>query len=463
MIIFIILISVSISLSQYTLYIQHIYSSNYELNLDIYGKNISSNITINDIFDIIINNEKYENITLKCDLIGLYNISKIKCLLNYEGIFYITKNNLEKSFEIKYNEETIHYTLENNEDFYLLIIQNNSCNFVYQNLNYNIIPISMALDNGYIYPTIVSITSIMLNSNNRNKYEFYIMHPPDLLIENKNKLKSLENKYNRCKINLFDMGKQFIKAKNDKKITTPAYYRLSLSDLLPNINIIIWIDGDTLTFKDLKEFYDIDMNNLHYKGFLDVMPYANDHITFKNEHYICSGVLLINLNELRKDNMLNIVTEFIEKENEKLINHDQTIINAKSYNKTDILPPQFGIFNLHDFGIFHYLNPYNRYKYKYSIKDLNDAFNNPVILHCVNKPWKCCWKYNENKFWMNTFKYGWWFYAKQTDYYNEIIKKYPRNFYQKNKKIIKKILRIIIIILLIILLIFILKKRLYKN
>ena len=103
MIFFIILISISISLSQYTLYIQHIYSSNYELNLDIYGKNIPSNIIINDIFDIIINNEKYENITLKCDLIGLYNISKIKCLLNYEGIFYITKNNLEKSFEIKYN------------------------------------------------------------------------------------------------------------------------------------------------------------------------------------------------------------------------------------------------------------------------------------------------------------------------------------------------------------------------
>jgi lipopolysaccharide biosynthesis glycosyltransferase len=42
----------------------------------------------------------------------------------------------------------------------------------------------MALDDEYIYLTIISITSIMLNSNNRNKYEFYIMHPSDLLIEN---------------------------------------------------------------------------------------------------------------------------------------------------------------------------------------------------------------------------------------------------------------------------------------
>ena len=54
------------------------------------------------------------------------------------------------------------------------------------------------------------------------------------------------------------MGKQYSKAKNDGRITTPAYYRLSLSDLLPNLNKIIWIDGDTITFKDLKEFYDIE-------------------------------------------------------------------------------------------------------------------------------------------------------------------------------------------------------------
>lgn len=315
----------------------------------------------------------------------------------------------------------------------------------------------MALDDGYIYPTITSITSIMLNSNNRNKYEFYIMHPQNLLNENKNKLKNLENKYNRCLINFLDMGREYSKAKNDQRITTPAYYRLSLPKIVPNINKIIWLDGDTIIYSDLKEMYDLDMKNFHYKGFLDVMPYANDHISFKNDHYICAGVLLVNLKELKKDNMVNVITEFIEKENEKLINHDQTLINAKSYNKTDILPPQFGIFNFHDFGIFKWLYPSYRYKYKYSIEDLNDAFNNPVILHCVNKPWKCCWKYNENKFWMNSDKYGWWFYAKQTDYYNEILKLYPRT--QKKKKKRKKSLRIIFIILLILLLlIYILKK-----
>ena len=35
------------------------------------------------------------------------------------------------------------------------------------------------------------------------------MHSPKFSIENKNKLKSLEKKYNKCKINLIDMTEDF--------------------------------------------------------------------------------------------------------------------------------------------------------------------------------------------------------------------------------------------------------------
>ena len=51
-----------------------------------------------------------------------------------------------------------------------------------------IIPISMAL----IYPTIVSITSIMTNSNKNTKCIFYIMHPTEFKIEIKINLKGLK-------------------------------------------------------------------------------------------------------------------------------------------------------------------------------------------------------------------------------------------------------------------------------
>ena len=183
------------------------------------------------------------------------------------------------------------------------------------------------------------------------------------------------------------MGNKYAKAKLDQRITTPTYYRLSLPDLLPNMNKIIWIDGDTITYKDLKELYDIDMNNLHYKGFLDDCPYCVDHITFENDHFICAGVLLINLNELRKDNIVNEVSKFIEENTHRLIQHDQTTINSLDPDKIDILPAKFGIFNYD--GIKTLEDRYSniRYKYKYSMDDLINSFNNPSILHYVFKPW----------------------------------------------------------------------------
>ena len=43
-----------------------------------------------------------------------------------------------------------------------------------------------------------------------------------------------------------------------------------------------------------------------------------------NDHIICSEVMLINLKELRKDNMVEKFNIFIKENNDKLNQHDQT-------------------------------------------------------------------------------------------------------------------------------------------
>ena len=117
--------------------------------------------------------------------------------------------------------------------------------------NLDIIPIAFSLDDNYIYPTIVSITTIMINKNYDRKYNFYIMHPGDFKNDNKIKLKSLEKKYkNECTINLINMNNSYKLAPSNNRITLPTYYRLSLSNLLPNIDKIIYLDSDTIVFKD---------------------------------------------------------------------------------------------------------------------------------------------------------------------------------------------------------------------
>ncbi len=281
------------------------------------------------------------------------------------------------------------------------------------------IPIAMAMDDNYVYPTIVSITSAMENAREGTEYSFYIMHNPKFKEENKEKVKSLENKYSACHIHLIDMGNQFKGANDRGHITTPTYYRLSLSGLLTSIDKIIWLDGDTLVFKDLTDMYNIDMNDLCYRGFLDETVDGTKAFGVENDHYICAGVMIINLEELRKDGALEKFNTFIEKNNSSLIQHDQTVINVVYADKIGILPPEYGFFN--SCATKELAEKYcNKLKCpnKYTKEEMINALNDLSVLHCIVKPWK---------FFDIYFADSWWKYAEKTDYYNEIRLAYSYN------------------------------------
>lgn len=274
------------------------------------------------------------------------------------------------------------------------------------------IPIAMALDDGYTYPTIVSITSIMENASRDTYYDFYIMHPSNFKTDNKNKIMSLTKKYNKCKIKFINMEKAYSSAYDKGHITTPAYYRLSLPDKLPNIDKILWLDGDTLIFKDLREMYNLDMRGLYCRGLLDDYPHRLSKFGIKCDKYICSGVMVMNLKDMRRDRVVQKFNKFIKANNSKLAQHDQTVINYVCRGKIGKLPPRFGMFNYYS-----QRNDWKKYcKNGYTQKEMENAFDNLSIIHCICKPW------NNPKV---AFGRHWWDYARKTAFYKDICKKYP--------------------------------------
>ncbi|MDQ5983986.1 MAG: hypothetical protein RUMPE_01015 [Eubacteriales bacterium SKADARSKE-1] len=283
------------------------------------------------------------------------------------------------------------------------------------------IPIAMAADDNYTYPTIVAMTSILENAKPTTKYEFYVMVPGNFNEENKNKILSAKDKYKNATIDLINMEDKFKSANTHGHITTPGYYRLSLSSLFPNFDKIIWLDGDTITLGDLTGMFNIDMEDDYYKGFLDDNINGAESLGVDDDHYICSGVMLVNLKKLRQDNIEQKFAEFIEENNEKLIQHDQTVINVLCYKNIGVLPPQYGIFNYYLENIDSAVSYNNNLKpnSRYSLNDITKAYENPVIVHCVNKPWKD-----------KTVPYfdKWWDYAKKTAFYDEMKSKYTEVF-----------------------------------
>lgn len=279
----------------------------------------------------------------------------------------------------------------------------------------NTIPIAMSMDENYLFPTIVSITSVMENKNPDTNYSFYIMHPSSLSDEDKNKLISLQSKYSHCAINLIDMTDKYKNAHIDPWISTPTYYRLSLSDVLPELEKIVWLDGDTLTLHDLSELFNMDMGQYYYEGFLDDNVGSVDNFDMYNDHCICAGVMLINLKKLRENNMGEQFSNFIVENNDKLKQHDQTVINVVCRENIGILPAKYGIFNYITVESAQDYVSLLRTPEKYTVDEVQKAVGDPWILHCVSKPWRPDAPYSKD-LWLN--------YAEKTDFYEEIKNKY---------------------------------------
>ena len=284
-----------------------------------------------------------------------------------------------------------------------------------------VVPIVINLDDNYIYPVIVFITSLLENKKKETKYEIHAVHR-EMTNENKNKIYSLMEKYGKDNLNLTleKVTINFSKAYYDIHVSQAAYYRITIPSLFPYHDKIIYSDCDIVNMGDLTEFYDLDLkDNIYYRGFLDYYGLVNTLRPYgiQTNKYMNSGVLLINSKAIRRDRIEEKIIDFVNTHS-YLPHYDQTAINAICYNNFEKLPIKFASFNFRDYSAIKRYNEDQDKRYRYSEHEIFEAFYHPVMLHYAGweKPWiksKVCY-----------YREYWWLYAKKTDYYDEILKKY---------------------------------------
>ena len=281
---------------------------------------------------------------------------------------------------------------------------------------------SYALDNGFVYPTLVAITSLVENAGNKIFYNIYLLCSPDFKQKNKNILLTIKNKYpDRCDIIFINMGDKFKGSDSDERIPIASYYRLDLPDLLPDVDRIIYMDGDTLVLHELSELITIDMKGNFVLGFPDSAPGALLKFGIKSSVYICAGVILMDLEAMRKDHTTKKFKGFIEANLGNIEQHDQTTINYMLHGKISALPPEYGMWNFRNAEETLYHNRIQPHSIKYDEEKLLTAYFHPYILHYVRcKPFQ---KVKPQQYYMVN---EWWKYAEKCDYYDEINKMYVR-------------------------------------
>lgn len=167
------------------------------------------------------------------------------------------------------------------------------------------------------------------------------------------------------------------------------YYRIFAASLLPpELDRVLYLDGDTLVINPLDELYHMEFEGNYFLACTHVRKFLNKVNQYRlgmeeESAYINSGVLLMNLKELKKVQNIKEVMTYVKKRKRYLTLPDQDIITALYGNKIGILDTMR--FNLSD----RMLSVYNL-DLSHDRRGLEWVRKNAVILHYYGKqkPWK---------------------------------------------------------------------------
>ena len=190
-------------------------------------------------------------------------------------------------------------------------------------------------------------------------------------------------------------------------LTSETWFRIKLSEILPQLDRVLYLDCDTLIRKNISELYNRDMQDndiiVRREDQLERIPYLN----LQSGWYFNAGVMICNLENWRKHNLVNKLYDTAITKKEMLKFMDQDVFNIVCdnskipFNSGDIFLT-WNSDGAESHSIVHFIGP------------------KPTELNCVNKK----------------YKKEWWEYAKFTPVYKFFIFDYVKKIINKIRNMI---------------------------
>ena len=266
------------------------------------------------------------------------------------------------------------------------------------------IPIFLSSDNNYAPFVATTMASILSNTN--SFIEFYVLDG-GITSKNVEKIQSLKNKFNNFSIEFIKIDyEEYLK--NFKEIghwNKSVYARFLIPDLKTQINKAIYLDVDIIATGDIANLYNEDLEEYALGAVCEQWAEYGINITHKERlqisephNYFNSGVLILDCNKWRKNNVLDSLSQIAYDDADKIQMPDQDILNKYFDNNYKILPKKYN-----------YLTPY------FYI----ETNHNYIIRHLVGyvRPWQL--NQNIKTDLMPNLK-EFWHYAKMTPFYEEL-------------------------------------------
>ena len=258
------------------------------------------------------------------------------------------------------------------------------------------INVCISCDDNYAKYAGVVVASVLTNAATDDYIVFYILDG-GISSDNKDKILSLKSIKN-CDINFVSINSElfedYAKVKTHKYISIATYYRLKAPSLLPDIDKIIYLDCDVAVNTSLKTLFDVDLKDYLIAGVQD----NKRRMVKENPQYVNAGVLVFNLELMRKNNTESKFYEYTKDNIHTITKGDQEIINEVCKGKIKVVEPEWNVqtsnfVNRSSYtnkpNIIHYLSKEKPWKF-----GAFSYFKNYWFKYSMLTPWADEWNYN---------------------------------------------------------------------
>lgn len=284
----------------------------------------------------------------------------------------------------------------------------------------------------------VALNSLVAHADKNTNYDIFVF-TKDATEEKQKYVKDFITRENVSVrfVNVIDYFEQ-LKLPIHGHIGIETYFRFVMPPCLKNFDRVLYLDADLIVLDDVNKLYSMDMQgrpiaathdcmltaSINSRGFKEFYPYVRDKLGLDDiERYFQAGVMLFDIKQFNEggcsEKLINMVKGY------QYYILDQDALNE--FYKTNY----FGFESewnwqplqkhMKELGYMEHMNPRVRERYL--------AVKNPRIIHYsdANKPW---FDPDEDK------AVEWWFYAKDTPFYEVILKRmYERTLSEKMSKI----------------------------
>lgn len=247
----------------------------------------------------------------------------------------------------------------------------------------------VTLNANYIRPLTVMMTSLM-RSNPRAQINLFVAHSSLGNDDFSVLRRSLDSR--RCALTAIRVSDGMLsKAPIAYRYPREMYYRIFAAQYLPqSVDRILYLDPDLVVINPLDTLYALDFEGCLYAA----ASHVHKRVRKLNElrldmpedgSYINSGVMMMNLELLRREQDVLKVLLYIEKHRGALLLPDQDVLSALYGGRIHALDPL--LYNLDE----RYYRLYNANPKNHEKKiDLEWIRHNTVIVHYCgrNKPWR---------------------------------------------------------------------------